>query len=337
MTNTATFSAVTLQVFRSADLKVTHGANLGDPLSFASELVPEDTYELATHADLQRLALRADAGATFRIAPQTMTGLPGALIHLDSALTLMSPDGQMTEVIVLVEVDDAGDVTEIYGLPLSPLVPRVPYTLVGIDRDGARAKLAQIACVSFTGGTQITMASGEQRSVEALRAGDRVLTRDDGPQPLRWIGRTTVRAVGEMAPILLTRGTLHNAADLLVSPEHRLFIYQRSDALGAGRAEILVRARHLVNGTSVIRREGGYIDYFQLLFDSHHIIYAEGIAAETMLVDTITRAALPADLAAKLAQTLPGHESRPHLSFEVQEGLLQSPDAVERLRLSSTR
>ncbi len=337
MTEAATFSAVTLQVFRSADLTVTQGANVGDVLSFAVELVPEDTYELATHASLRRLALRADAGARFRIAPQTQTGLPGALIHLDSCLTLMSPEGQMTEVIVLVEVDDVGDVAEIYALPLSPLTTRVPYTLVGIDRDTARAKLAQIACVSFTGGTLITMASGEQRAVDRLRAGDRVLTRDDGPQPLRWIGRTTVRAVGEMAPILITRGTLHNADDLLVSPEHRLFIYQRSDALGAGRAEILVRARHLVNGSSVIRREGGYIDYFQLLFDSHHIIYAEGIAAETMLVDTITRAALPADLAAKLAQSLPGHAGRPHMDFEVQETLLQSPDAVDRLRQSSTR
>lgn len=337
MTDITSFSAVTLQVLRGADLAVTLGANLGDALSFASELVPEDTYELATHATLRRLALRADAGATFRIAPQTQTGLSGALIHLDSCLTLMSPDGQTSELIVLVEVDDAGDVADIYALPLSTLVPRVPYTLVGLDRDTARAKLAQIACVSFTGSTLITMASGEQRAVDALCAGDRVLTRDDGPQPLRWIGRTTVRAVGEMAPILITRGTLHNAADLLVSPEHRLFIYQRSDALGAGRAEILVRARHLVNGTSVVRREGGYIDYFQLLFDSHHIVYAEGIAAETMLVDTITRAALPAEPAAKLAQTLPGHVDRPHLNFEVQETLLQSPDAVDRLRQSTTR
>ena len=337
MTENARLSAVTVQVLRSADLRVTEGANAGDALSFAAELVPEDTYELAIGATPRPLALRAGAGGGFRIAPQSSAGHPGALIHLDSGLTLMAPDGQMTEIIVMVEVDDAGDVADIHALPLSPLTPRVPYALVGIDRDTARAKLAQIACVSFTGGTHITMASGEQRPVEALRAGDRVLTRDDGPQPLRWIGRTTLRAVGEMAPILITRGTLHNAADLLVSPEHRLFIYQRSDALGAGRAELLVRARHLVNGTSVIRREGGYIDYFQLLFDSHHIIYAEGIAAETMLVDTITRAALPADLAERLAQTLPDHTDRPHLNFEVQETLLQSPDAVERLRLSSTR
>ena len=181
------------------------------------------------------------------------------------------------------------------------------------------------------------MASGAQRAIETLAIGDRVLTRDDGPQPLRWIGRTTTRAVGEMAPILITKGALNNSADLLVSPEHRLFIYQRSDALGAGRAEVLVRARHLVNETTVLRREGGFIDYFQLLFDSHQIIYAEGIAAETMLVDTRTRAALPPELAEKLAQSLPGHTNRPHLQFEVPDDLLNRPDAAELLRRASTR
>ncbi|HAV09042.1 MAG TPA: hypothetical protein DEF12_07065 [Rhodobacteraceae bacterium] len=337
MTTPATLPAFTLQVFRSGDLLATHGANMGDGLSFAAELVPDDTYELRPHSTLRRLALRADTGATFRIAPSTLTGLPGALIHLDSCLTLMSPDGQTTEVITLVEVDGAGDVAEIYALPLAPLVPRTTYSLVGIDRESARSRLAAIACVSFTAGTQITMASGAQRAIETLAIGDRVLTRDDGPQPLRWIGRTTTRAVGEMAPILITKGALNNSADLLVSPEHRLFIYQRSDALGAGRAEVLVRARHLVNETTVLRREGGFIDYFQLLFDSHQIIYAEGIAAETMLVDTRTRAALPPELAEKLAQSLPGHTNRPHLQFEVPDDLLNRPDAAELLRRASTR
>ena len=72
----------------------------------------------------------------------------------------------------------------------------------------------------------------------------------------------------------------HNENDLLVSPDHRLFIYQRSDALGAGRHEVLVRARHLVNGDSVLRDSGGFVDYFQILFDAHQIIYAEALRLE---------------------------------------------------------
>tara|TARA_B110000967_G_scaffold63843_1_gene65749 strand:+ start:73 stop:369 length:297 start_codon:yes stop_codon:yes gene_type:complete len=83
---------------------------------------------------------------------------------------------------------------------------------------------------------------------------------------------------------------------LLVSPDHRLFVYQRQDKLGAGRSEVLVKVRHLVNGDSVYRHDGGFVDYFQLLFDKHQIIYAEGIAAESLQIDPRTRAAVPEDV-----------------------------------------
>lgn len=337
MTELGQSSAFSLPVYRSEEVKVMQGTNVGDGLSYADELLADDTYEIQRGAQTRRLALRADTGGQYRIAPTTGIGLPGALIHIDSCLTFMSPDGQTTECLVLVEVDDDGNVVEIYALPFAALAAKISYTLVGIDTTNARAKLAEIACVSFTRGTQITMASGEQRGVESLIVGDKVLTRDDGPQEIRWIGRSTVRAVGDFAPILIKAGTLHNENDLVVSPEHRLFIYQRSDALGAGRAEVLVKARHLVNDTTILRQDGGFVDYYQLLFDSHQIIYAEGIAAETLLVDTRTRAALPPELAEKLTTNSKGHENRPHMNFEVGETLLDRPDAADLLKRASTR
>ncbi len=153
---------------------------------------------------------------------------------------------------------------------------------------------------------------------------------------MRWVGQSTTRAVGQFSPIRIKAGTLHNENDLLVSPDHRLFIYQRSDALGAGRSEVLVRARHLVNGDTVSRQDGGFVDYFQLLFDEHQIIYAEGIAAETLLVDTRTRAALPDELIGPLADTLPEHSIRAHQAFEVEETLLKDLDAPALLRRAST-
>lgn len=330
----ATFS---LPVFRSADLTVVNGANLGDALSFADELLPSDVYALSPGAQMTRLSVRPFPDETLKIAPDTGTGQPGAALFLDCCLTFMSPDGQTTEVLVLVEVDDKGDAVEIYALPLAALRVKTDYALVTVDRDSTRAKLAELACVSFTSGTHITLANGAQKSIEDLAVGDRVLTRDDGPQEIRWIGQSTVRAVGEHAPIIITAGTLHNEHDLIVSPEHRLFIYQRSDALGAGRSELLVRARHLVNGTTVMRQDGGFVDYFQLLFDSHQIIYAEGIAAETLLIDPRTRPALPAELAEKLSETLNSHGQKAHMGYEVQESLLNRPDAAELLRRASTR
>jgi len=74
------------------------------------------------------------------------------------------------------------------------------------------------------------------------------------------------------------------------------------------------------------------VDYFQLLFDDHQIIYAEGIAAESLLIDPRTRAALPDEASAHGA----GHAHRPHLDYEVQETLLSQPDAVELLRKASS-
>ena len=326
-----------IPVYQSEDFTVTSGANLGDPISFAAELDLDDTYELSPDANQHSLSISAGGDGIFEIAPDSRVGTEGATVHLDSCLTLMSGNGVTTEILILVEVDAEGDVENVFALPLAPLKPRLGYSLVGINRDSARTKFAEAACVSFTRGTHITLASGAQKKIEELAVGDTVLTRDDGPQKIRWIGSATVRAIGDFAPVRITAGTLHNENDLLVSPDHRLFIYQRSDALGAGRNEVLVRARHLVNGTTVVQQGGGFVDYFQLLFDDHQIIYAEGIAAETLLVDSRTSPVLPSELGQKLAKSLSGHANRAHLQFEVGESLLNHPDMAKFLKRASTR
>ncbi len=339
MSNQVASSALpsqSLPVFRAELLRVTDGANMGDTLSFADELVPDDVYELSYGAPLQRLSIQVGENDHYRIADNSAVGAPKAALIADSVLTIMPPTGDTLEILVLVEVDNDGHVAQIYAAPLAPLNEKLPYRLVGIDRDAARLRMAQIACVSFSRDTRITLATGEQRSVQELQVGDRVLTRDDGAQELRWIGRLTMRAVGEFAPIRISAGTLNNAGDLMVSPDHRLFIYQRHDHIGAGRPELLVRARHLVNGDTVKIVEGGFVDYFQLLFDSHQIIFAEGISAETMQADQRTRPVLPKEVKQALKQPLPGHQNR-HQAYEVHENLLDRPDAVELLRRASSK
>lgn len=330
-------SGQVIPVFQGLDFRVVNGANLGDSLSFASELDLDDVYELTAPARIAQLELIMPGAGPFTIAAGSELGRPDAQVHLDCAITLMSATGGTIDVLVFVELDESNHAAEIYAMPLAHITPRTGYALVGVDRAGALRKFAEAACVSFTRGTHITMASGAQKPVELLQPGDRVLTRDDGPQPLRWVGQSTARAVGEFAPVRILAGTLHNENDLLVSPDHRLFIYQRSDTLGAGRAELLVRARHLVNGDTVRRETGGFVDYFQLLFDAHQIIYAEGIAAETLRVDPRTRAALPAQLDAKLRGEDGAHDNRTHLQFEVGRALLDHPNAADLLKRASTR
>lgn len=322
----------TLPVYPSEALRVLYGANEGDGFGYADDLMLDDVYVLNSDAQSVGLALAQKSGATV-VASGSELGTAGAEIHLDCAAALMAEGTTVIDVLVLVELDTAGHALQTYLLPLAPLHEKVEYRLVGIDTDDAKLKLAQVSCVSFTRGTQITLGTGRQCFVEDLKIGDAVLTRDDGVQHIRWIGQSTQRAVGAFAPIQIKAGTLNNIRDLLVSPDHRLFVYQRSDQLGAGRAELLVKARHLVNGTSVKTQEGGFVDYFQLLFDRHQIIYAEGIAAESMLVDDATAALVDEALLSELEIVSPLHRELD--ARDVEKALLDRPDAVELLRRAS--
>lgn len=134
--------------------------------------------------------------------------------------------------------------------------------------------------ICFTGGTGILTPFGERR-IEDLRPGDLVLTRDHGPQPLRWIDKTTVPGVGELAPVRIGKGLFGNSRDLVVSPQHRM-VYQGSDAvLLFDSAEVMVPAKHLVNGTTVTQEARDSVTYYHLLFDSHEVIFADGAATES--------------------------------------------------------
>jgi len=308
--------AQSIPVYDATAFLVIDGANIDGTLSYASEAVLDDVFELRAQADRKRLSVHVLGRDAYAVAAGTELGTPGARIVVDSCLTVMTSAGSTIELLVLVELDEDHMVQGVYVLPLAQMTPMAHYRLVGIDRESAVRKLAQVACVAFSRGTNITLSTGAQKPVEDLQVGDRVLTRDDGSQIVRWIGVNTVRAVGDFAPIVIKAGTLNNTRDLVVSPDHRLFIYQRRDALGAGRSEVLVKARHLVNGDTVVQQDGGFVDYFQLLFDEHQIIYAEGIAAETLLVDTRTRPAVEDDLPEDLLKAADGHSGWLHSGTE---------------------
>jgi hypothetical protein len=139
------------------------GANLDDPLSFAAELLLDDVYELGKSIELVRLALHTVSEIKFTVAEGTEIGAAGSALLLDSALTFMSPDGQITDALILVE----GDINEVYLLPLSPLAAHTSYSFVGINTKTPAHTFAQVACVSFSRGTHIPLSSGEKRRIES--------------------------------------------------------------------------------------------------------------------------------------------------------------------------
>ena len=142
---------------------------------------------------------------------------------------------------------------------------------------------AALAALCYCRGTRIATPSGEA-AIETLREGDCVLTLSDGElnaQPVKWVGRRRLERASHprpesVAPVRIQRGAFassmpHN--DLVVSPDHAIFVDGK-----------LICARQLVNGTT-IRQERGWtaVDYYHVELDTHAILLAEGLPAESYL------------------------------------------------------
>ena len=143
--------------------------------------------------------------------------------------------------------------------------------------DGTVVNFTEIEnIICFTPGTRILTETGE-RPVESLRPGDRVITRDHGAQPVRWIGKSTVPGRGRFAPVRVASHVIGARRDLVVSPQHRLLFEGYECELLFGTDEVLLAAaRHLEDGCNVLRQDRALVTYIHLMFDAHEVIYAEG-------------------------------------------------------------
>lgn len=310
--------AVTVHPARA--LRVVSGANAGDALPLPADSVAGDYYQLDPDIPGALLVLSLGSADAGRIGAGSALGNPGDRVSPCGSLSLMAPDGDLVEVLVL-DCPGAGRL----ALPLAPLRSRLTYTLIAANAhpgplQQAANGLAGMVTGAFARGTRIALQDGRQLPVEALEPGDTVITRDHGAQVLRWKGTIRLRATGGFAPVTILPGVMGNPAALVVSPYHRLFLYRRDARPVTGMAELLVQARHLVDGRQIVRNEGGFVEYFSLVFDRHEIIYAEGVPCESLLVcpDTLTH--LPAPLADELRRAFPGLEQRLHTG-----ALLASP------------
>ncbi len=157
--------------------------------------------------------------------------------------------------------------------------------------------------ICFEKGTRIRTLNGA-RAIETLQNGDRVLTRDHGPQPIRWVGQSTFVAEKNLAPAQFAAGFLGNKRALNVSPQHRMLIKSPAAALLFGAQEILASARHLVNGTDIIQLPSQVVTYVHLMFDQE-IIYAEGAPTESLFPGSSAIENLPPDMRDSLFQAHP--------------------------------
>jgi len=140
----------------------------------------------------------------------------------------------------------------------------------------------------FTPGTLIATAQGERR-VEELSVGDRVITRDNGIQQVRWVGHREMSGdelaqAEHLRPVLIRQGALGKGLperDMLVSPQHRVLISNEQTELYFYEAEVLVAAKHLtdMDGIDVVDVSG--TTYIHVMFDQHEVILSDGAWTES--------------------------------------------------------
>ncbi|MEJ8561674.1 Hint domain-containing protein [Yoonia sp. GPGPB17] len=135
-----------------------------------------------------------------------------------------------------------------------------------------------LAC--FVSGTEIMTPDGPVR-IEDIAAGDLVLTRDHGAQPVRWAASQTVSGMGRLAPVTIGAGRYGARKALSVSPQHRVLVTGWQAELLFGEAEVLVPAKALIDDHAVRRAPCRKVTYHHLLFDTHQIVESHGFWSES--------------------------------------------------------
>jgi len=136
------------------------------------------------------------------------------------------------------------------------------------------------AAPCFAAGTRIATHDGEV-AVEALRAGDRVLTVLGGtPAPIIWIGQRHVDCTrhpnpAQVWPVRVQAGAFGHALphrDLLLSPDHAVYVNG-----------VLIPVKYLINDTTIAQVQSAAVTYWHLELPRHDVVLAEGLPAESFL------------------------------------------------------
>jgi hypothetical protein len=174
-------------------------------------------------------------------------------------------------------INDNGEIVGSYVVGSGRLAQQHAFTSTVADVIAADDVLVAACYCAFT---LIATEHGDV-PVEDLKIGDRLLTRSGALRPIKWIGRRSyggrfIAGNKDILPICIKAGALADSVprrDLWISPHHAMFI----DGL-------LIEARHLVNGTSIVQAErADKISYFHVELETHDVIVAEGALSETYM------------------------------------------------------
>ena len=186
------------------------------------------------------------------------------------------------------------------------------YDPFGVPMGTMRFENIENVIPCFTPGTTIDTNRGAV-AVEHLVVGDRVLTRDNGFQTVRWagaksLGTADLQANPSLQPVLIRQGALGHGlplADMRVSPQHRMLLTGARAELLFGEAEVLAPALYLVGIPGVERTICQRVSYLHVMFDQHEIICANGAWSESFQPGDRAMAGLGAETCAELVTIFP--------------------------------
>jgi Ca2+-binding RTX toxin-like protein len=167
--------------------------------------------------------------------------------------------------------------------------------------------------ICFASGTKIKSWAGEVE-VETLRVGSRVLTMDNGYRSIRWIGsrklpKAELEANPHLYPIRIPAGALGMGlpeTDLLVSPQHRVFIRSAVAERMMDQAEVLIAAKHFVGTSGIhVATDIDSVDYWHFLFDQHEIVWSNGAPTESLFTGPEALKSVSPDARVEIEAILP--------------------------------
>ena len=255
-------------------------ADGGDGIYDSNLLIAGDSVQTALVAGDDEIELERDSEITFDLrsndvsqnsAVLNITHINGQEVVIDEPIVL--PTGES------ITFNSDGTVTIETGSDVGSNV--FSYTVEDGDgnTDVGFVTLTTVPC--FVKETMIVTNTGEV-PIEDLVPGDLVLTRDNGFQPVRWIGNTVRVASGKDAPIRFEQGALGNHDAVEFSPNHRVLLSSPIASLLFGESEVLVKAKDLINDTTIRpRNDNRPVTYYHLLFDRHEIIRGNGLDSES--------------------------------------------------------
>ncbi len=190
--------------------------------------------------------------------------------------------------------------------------------------------------ICFTPGTRIATPEGSI-CVEQLREGDLVQTKDSGAQEIQWIGSRRMSgarlfAMPKLRPVRIRAGAFGIAqpdGEVLVSPEHRMLVRGTVARALFNTPEVLVAARDLINGESVVLdtqlRE---VTYVHLMLPRHEVLFANGIETESFHPANTALSTISEGDRARLLARAPSLAANPHAYGAYARRNLSSSEAA---------